>query len=234
MYEFKLAQFRGPLDLLLELIEAQKLDISEVAMAQVTDQYLHHVENLGAIPVEELADFLVVASRLLYIKSKILLPFLMPPEEEGSDLETQLRIYKEYLEASKAVQTIIGKRRFLFVHEKLPQMDIGFSPPERFTAGDMRGLLLSLLSRIEPAVQAPKAVIEKTVSIQEKIAHIRGLFARAQTVKFSSVLIDAETKTEIIVSFLALLELVKQRVVAVEQDSKFREITLKKVEAIAA
>ncbi len=230
-YAVKLEQFEGPLDLLLELIEAEKLDVSQLSLARVTDGYLQHLHANPQIPPEELADFLVVATRLLFIKSRLLLPFLnmMDAEPEG-DLESQLRIYKEYLDAAKGIEAMIGKRRFLFVHEKLPYVDIGFAPPKKFEASQMAEFFRQVIMRLEPLVKVPTAVVEKTVSIHEKIRQIQGMIATAQKMSFRSVLVTAESKTEIIVSFLALLELVKQRSVSVEQDALWGDITISKLE----
>lgn len=226
-YAVKLEQFEGPLDLLLELIEAEKLDISQVSLARVTDGYLQYVQEHPEIPPEELADFLVIASRLLFIKSRILLPFLQAvAQEEAGDLESQLRIYKEYLDASKLVEAMIGKRRFLYVHEKLPHVEIGFAPPKKLTAGAMADLLRAVIARLEPVVKVPRAIVEKTVSIHEKIRQIQSLISTASNVKFSSVLASAESRTEVIVCFLALLELVKQRSVVVEQEKMWGDIVI--------
>ncbi len=234
-YAVKLDQFEGPLDLLLELIESEKLDISAVSLSRVTDGYLHYVHEHPEIPPEELADFLVVASRLLFIKSRILLPFLQAvAEAEEGDLESQLRIYKEYLDASKVVEAMIGKRRFLFVHEKLPHVDIGFAPPKKLTSSMMADLLRGVIARLEPLVKVPRAVVEKTVSIHEKIRQIQSLIATATNVRFSAVLADAQSRTEVIVSFLALLELVKQRTVTVSQESMWGDIVIAQAKEPAA
>ncbi|MEY4744679.1 MAG: hypothetical protein RL272_624 [Candidatus Parcubacteria bacterium] len=234
MYAVKLDQFEGPLDLLLELIESEKLDISQVSLAHVTDGYLRYVHEHPEIPPEELADFLVVASRLLFIKSRILLPFLQAvADAEEGDLESQLRIYKEYLDASKAVEAMIGKRRFLFVHEKLPHVDIGFAPPKKLTTSMMAEFLRGVIARLEPVVKVPRAVVEKTVSIHEKIRQIQSLIASATKVRFSSVLADAQSRTEVIVSFLALLELVKQRTVTVSQEAMWGDIVIAQAETAA-
>ena len=92
MYSVSLDQFKGPLDLLLELIESEKLDISELSLAKITDHYLVYLHQHPDIPLEEMADFLVVASKLLYMKSKTLLPFLQPEEDAEQDLTAQLRM----------------------------------------------------------------------------------------------------------------------------------------------
>jgi len=235
-YAVKLTQFEGPLHLLLELIEAEKLDISQVSLAAVTDGYLHHLEQDHDIPPEELTDFLVVASKLLLIKSKLLLPYLFLHEDEQvDDLEAQLKIYKEYLEASKVVEGMIAKRRFMFVHDRLPPIEVGFAPPRSLSTDQMAELFSAVIRRLEPFVQIrPEASIEKTVSIHEKIKQIGSLLSRATRTGFKEILASAQSRTEIVVSFLALLELVKQRSVVVRQDSQFNDIVIDKADAVAA
>jgi segregation and condensation protein A len=223
-YVAKLEQFEGPLHLLLEMIEAEKLNISEISLAAVTENYLNFLEANPNLPAEELADFLVVASRLLLIKSKLLMPYLVLPEEEEGDLESQLKIYKEYLDASKHIEQLIGKRRFLYVHEKLPKVETGFAPPKKLTTDQMRALFIGVISRLEVVVKVPEAVIEKTVSIHEKITQIRRLVSKAERTSFKELVTGAESRIEVVVSFLALLELIKQRAVYVSQDGTFDDI----------
>ncbi len=233
-FAVRLEKFEGPLDLLLELIEQEKLDISTIALAKVTDTYLGYLNEHPDIPPEDLADFLVVASRLLLIKSRILLPFLNVGEEQVDDLESQLKIYKEYLDASKVIQSMIGKRRFLYVHEKLPHVEIGFAPPEKLGVGQMADLFRAVLQRLDLIVRVPTAIIEKTVSIHEKILHIQEVIARASSMSFRSLVMNAESRIEIVVSFLALLELIKQKSVSVTQDKLFDDIVINKVDAVPA
>src|SRR3989344_4119781 len=95
-YTFKLEEFEGPLELLLKLIEDEKLDITTISLAKVSDQYLAYIKNEEELPSEEVADFLVVAAKLIYVKSKYLLPALQLEEEDGEDLEQQLKIFREY------------------------------------------------------------------------------------------------------------------------------------------
>src|SRR3989338_1878896 len=104
--ELTLDQFSGPLDLLLSLLEESKLNISEVSLSSITEQYLTYLDTLEDNRAEELADFLVVGSRLLLLKSKMLLPQFAPEEDEGTSLEEQLRLYKVFLEASKGVNRL--------------------------------------------------------------------------------------------------------------------------------
>ncbi|MEK7569961.1 MAG: ScpA family protein [Patescibacteria group bacterium] len=233
MHHVKVHTFEGPLDLLLQLIEHEELDISQVALAHVTEQYLQALEKADNISAEDLADFLVVAAKLLLIKSRILLPQLaVEGAEEATDLERQLKIFKEYLEASRNIAKIIHKRRFTFGRGK-PAMLIEekFSPPEALGVGDMRELFLSVLRDIEPVIALPKAVIEKTVSISEKIEIIRALILDKAIVSFHNIMKDSKTKTDVIVSFLALLELVKQRTIVVKQGALFTDIAIERLDS---
>lgn len=235
-FAVKTTQFEGPLNVLLDLIESDDLDISEMSLANVTDSYIKYIEGHPEIPPEELTDFLVVASRLLLIKSKILLPFLhVGGEEEEQELESQLKIFRQYLDASKVVEKMIGRRRFLYVHEKLPKVDIGFSPPRKFSADQMEVLMRGVLRRLEPIVRIPRRkIFEKNVSIHDKISHIRSFIEKASSVSFRNILTTAESRTEIVVSFLALLELIKQRSVTVSQSGQFDDITITRLDNVPA
>ncbi|KPJ85709.1 hypothetical protein AMJ57_02065 [Parcubacteria bacterium SG8_24] len=228
----KLDKFEGPLDLLMQLIEGEELDISEVSLAKVTDSYLKFLDDNPDLPPGELADFLVVASRLLLLKSRILLPFLQVGEilDEGDDLASQLKIYKEYLEATERIKGIIGRRGFTFVHDRLPKVEIGFSPPKRLSSGQMAEVFRGLIDRLSPLVRVSRRVVEKTVSIHEMIRQLQQMISRSQRLSFRKVLDTARSRTEIVVSFLALLELIKRRTVTVSQGLQFEDITIEKAE----
>src|SRR3989338_9232980 len=137
MHKIKVDQFEGPLDLLLQLIEEEKLEVTTVSLAQVTEQYITVLNQRAKETVrpEELADFLVIAARLLLIKSRALLPFLhWGEEDEGEELTQQLKIYREYLQATKVVAGLISKKNFSFARQKLlVTHDVEFSPPPALT-----------------------------------------------------------------------------------------------------
>ena len=157
----------------------------------------------------------------------MLLPLLhWGEEEEEGDLERRLRMYKEYVEAAKKVQALLAERRHTYVREKPPVDAIGFAPPKGFTGEKMAELFRDVLKRLVPIVKTPEGVIEKTVSIHEKIRHIQALLVKSKRLDFSHMLKGAETRAEIIVTFLALLELVKQRHVTVKQQDHFGAIEL--------
>lgn len=228
MHKIKLEQFEGPLDLLLELIEKEKLDITTVSLSRVTDEYLRLINQAAVINPLELADFLLIASRLIYIKSKALLPYLILEEEEGS-LEDQLKIYREYYEASKVLAKMISRKKFTYVKEKLPIMDLGFQPPKNVTTMKLAQIFRVILGALQPLVQISKEVIKKTVSIKEKIEHLRLLIAAKAKIGFRDFLRQSKSKMEAVVSFLALLELMKQRIVDIEQKGLFEDINIKRI-----
>lgn len=229
MYKVKIENFSGPLDLLLQLIEKQELEITEVSIGQVTDQYLEHIEGIEDIDPEELSDFLVIASRLLLLKSKALLPFL-EEEEELDDLEKQLKMYKEFIEASKQIQAMINKKRFTYAKEKMPiKSEIEFSPPENVNLTLLRDTFLVILKRLDPLVKLPRQAMAKTISLQQRIFEIRDFLKKENKVGFKNLMKNAKNRTEVIVNFLAILELLKQRQVKVKQTQIFDDITLEKI-----
>ena len=113
MYKIKLEQFEGPLDLLLQLIEKEDLNINQISLARIADEYINYVNSRKNIPLDELSDFLLVASKLLYIKSKSLLPYLEwnEAEDEAIELEEQLKLYREFLDASQKVESLIKQKQ---------------------------------------------------------------------------------------------------------------------------
>ena len=137
MVNFKLEQFNGPLDLLLKLIEKEELDITQISLAKITDQYIEYIKSTSYIKPEDMADFLVMAARLLLIKSKALFPYLQFGEEDEDveELERQLKMYKEFIEATKKIEVMIGKKKFMFMREFnrkyiLNNLVNNFSPPK--------------------------------------------------------------------------------------------------------
>lgn len=232
MHQIKVDQFQGPLDLLLQLIEQEKLDITKLSLAQITEQYVAIIrEAKERINPEELADFLLVAAKLMVIKSKALLPYLNLGEEEEdeNDLAQQLKIYKEFYDASKNIAKLIAKKRFGFSREKLLiEGEIGFQPPKKITAAHLAKVFWEFIGNIVPLVKLPQGVIRKTINLQEKIQRIREMILSQAQLNFKTVLAEAKDKTEVIVSFLAVLELVKQQSIVVTQNEIFTEIEITK------
>lgn len=230
MYKIKLEKFEGPLDLLLRMIEEQEMSISDVSLAKIADQYVQYLEGMENLNPAEMADFLVVAAKLIWIKSKALLPSLEIQDEEGGDLAKQLLIYKEYRDASQVIHKIVSRKRFTFVRERTPLTsgDVLFNPPVWLTQEKLARVIREIIEDLEPVVRLPRGVVRSVISIQEKIQQIREMIHKNIEIKFHSMISKAKGRVEVVVNFLAVLELLKQRHIIVRQEEMFGEIHIKK------
>jgi len=235
MLEIKTEKFQGPLALLLELIEKEKLDITEVSLAKIADQYVDYIKKVNNIDPEKTADFLVIAAKLLFIKSKALLPYLYPEEdEEIEELESQLRMYKEFLEAMKKVEELLNGKKFMFAREfnkKSVLSSIGlFFPPKKLDAKSLNKIFKEIISQVK--IKEDKLVeekIEDKIKIEDRISAIRCLVFDKIKLSFNKILAGSKSKTDMVVNFLAMLELIKQRDISADQGELFSEIVINKI-----
>ncbi|MDO8667591.1 MAG: segregation/condensation protein A [bacterium] len=234
MLNFKIDKFEGPLGLLLQLIEKEEMDITEISLAKIANQYIDYIRSLKELEPENLADFLVVAAKLLLIKSRALLPFLKSEaEEEIKEFEDQLRMYKEFLDAAKKLEAIIGKKRFSFAREFNRRAFLAnakfFSPPKDLKAKDLLNLINEIIKNVRPVELLEEKNLQKTVNIEDKILAIQQILLDRIKFTFNHLLAGEKNKINIIVSFLALLELIKQRNVVVVQGDLFGEIEINRI-----
>ncbi|MBI3231477.1 MAG: segregation/condensation protein A [Candidatus Doudnabacteria bacterium] len=235
MLHTKVHQFEGPLDLLLSLIEQRQLDITTIALAEVTEQFLQYIKQLESLDPTTLADYLAIAAKLLVIKSKAILPSLEVEAEEedaGVDLESKLILYKQFKEAAKLLKRYDNRRkqawtRFVSFEEK-----VSFFPDPNVTAKELHGAILRVLTSLKELDNLPKAKIKEAISIQEKIGHLKSVLSKQIETKLSDLIKTAKDKNEVIITFLALLELVKQRIFTAHQEALFDEILITKSEFI--
>lgn len=230
IYQFKLDKFEGPLDLLLELIEKEKLNITELSLANVTDQYLDHIKNNASIHLDNLAEFLSVASKLILIKSRALLPMLKFTEEEEAeikDLTEQLAAYKKFKEAAEVLGKITEKGKISYSREGFSGVKSFFYPPENINTFDLKKYFSAVLSEIPVIEKLEEEVVREVMTLEEKINDLQNVLRRRIEICFSELTVNAVDKVDVIVSFLAMLEMVKQRVIHVEQDELFQDIKLK-------
>ncbi|MFH1111591.1 MAG: segregation/condensation protein A [Patescibacteria group bacterium] len=229
MHEISIEKFQGPLDVLLQLIEQEKLDITEVSLAQVTDQYIKYLKTATELNPDEVADFLVVAAKLLLIKSRVLLPMLnLGGEEEEKDLERQLKIYKEFLEASKVINRMWNRQQVMYAREKplILKDEPKFTPPRGLTSSILKEVWEMVIKKIEPIIKLPQTTLTKVISINEKIQELKKRILAKAHLNWYTFVAEAKDKIELIVSFLALLELVKQREIIVKQAELFQDISI--------
>lgn len=224
----KTKDFEGPLDLLLELIEKRKLFIGDIALSQVTDDFIEHIKQYENLPMGESAHFILVASTLLLIKSKSLLPGLALTEEEQGDikdLETRLKIYQRIKEAGKHVAELFGGD--MIFPQQARTITPTFAPDPEFTLEKALACLRDLVNRLPKTEVLPKTTVKKVISLEDMIGR---LSERIQgELKMSFGKFAGEHKGErvnVIVSFLAMLELVKNGVLQVSQEAAFGDITM--------
>ena len=234
MLNIKLEKFEGPLALLLQLIEKEEMDVTQVSLANVADQYVSYIREAKNIIPEEMADFLVVAARLLLIKSKALLPYLYPEEEEEiQDFEDQLKMYQEFLAATERLEKILNKKKFMFAREFNRKAALShvnsFSPPKNIKVKDIKNVFSDLLFRLRPEEKLEEETLDHKINIEDKIISIQNSLLNRIKMSFDSIMAEAKNKTEIVVSFLAILELMRQREIILKQDGLFTEILIEKI-----
>jgi segregation and condensation protein A len=226
----KLENFEGPLNLLLQLINEEKLDITQISLAKITDTFLLYLEKIEETKPDELADFLVVAAKLLLIKSSLLLRTDQNLEEEVTDLVDQLKIYREYLLASKNLQKLINKKNFSYAKEKYPinLVQRNFKLNKKISPLILKENFENVLEIILSQIKLTQKRIKKIVSLKEKIEEIIKKLKEIEEINFNR-LIRNSNKIEIIVTFLAILELAKKEILFVSQNKLFGEIIIKKI-----
>jgi segregation and condensation protein A len=233
-YHVELPDFQGPLDLLLHLIEQEQLDITKISLALVTDQYLAYLDVLREVDPDELTDFLVVAAKLVLIKSEALLPrppaSMLDEEEEdaGDELARQLQTYKQFKEIAAQLQQIEAKAKRCFIRLAPPLKIEPKLIPGEVSLGD-----LLEAARRAMAIKPPEPVVDEVVSRQvvtigQQMALIRQGLARGETINFQKLLAQSFSRIEVIVTLLAVLELIKRSVIRVEQSKLFGDIMIHK------
>lgn len=228
-YTVKTEIFEGPLDTLLGLIEKRKLFINDISLAQVADDFIAYVKNLGDFPMAESANFILIASTLVLIKSKSLLPNLtLSQEEEQSidDLQDRLKEHQKYKRLGESLLKIFNKNN---LYIKLPpkQTKVLFVPDERINLKRLYEGIMGVISQIPKVENLPKTVVQKVISLEEMIENLTDRITKSFKMSFKDFSgIGKEDKVNVIVSFLAMLELVKQGIIQVKQDRALDDIEI--------
>jgi len=218
--------YRGPLEALLDLIESRKMSVSDVSLAEVTDAYLSYVEKLPELPLAETSQFILVASTLLLIKSRTLLPTLELSEEEREsveELEKRLARYAIVRNTSKILRGIWGTSP-LYLPRRTPLRPSVFSPAETSVDSVLQAgmRLLHMLPRPEALAEAAVAPV---LALEDVIIHLKQRLSSAFKARFSE-LTRSKDRHEVIVYFLAMLELVRSGSVSATQERLFEDITI--------
>ena len=229
-YTVSTSIFEGPLDLLLQLIERAELDITKVALAQVTDQYLAYLHELDERKPDEVSAFLVIAARLLQIKSETLLPrppVREPGEEDPAEfLALQLIIYKRFKELARFLaEREAGDLRTYLRLAPAPKIEPGLADLSGITLADLLAAVQAVFVSDDRPVLAT-VVSAPRITIREKITLIAHYLRQNQHATFQQLLPRETFRLDVVVTFLALLELVKRSLVQTHQETLFGEIEI--------
>jgi segregation and condensation protein A len=235
-YSVKTSNFEGPFGLLLDLIEKRKLHINDLSLAEVTEDYLKHINSMGGMHPDEATSFLLVASTLLLIKSKSLLPNLdLTDQEEGDikNLEDRLRLYELFTKLSLNIKSDFGKR-IIFAPLERKNNNIVFLPDDRITKENMMTFALGALGSMPKKVFLPKVEVKTVISIEEMLDRLVERVQNSMKMSFREFS-GQGGKTEkvvVIVGFLAMLELVRQGIIHANQEEDKGDILIEKREII--
>ena len=224
--------YEGPLEVLLELIEKRKLLINDISLAEVCDEYIARINAMPHLPVGETAEFIALAATLLLIKSRSLLPSLDLSDDESRDikeLEYRLALYKLIKEASHG----IGRFNLPMLYEgRSQELEPLYIPDPSVMGQSLRAAAQALIDGFPTTLTLPKVEVKKIISLEEMIDKMAARISQAfkmsfrEMIRTSDVPGTSDVRQHLIVSFLALLELVKQGILKAEQEAHFGDITL--------
>lgn len=230
-YQVNIQDFEGPLDLLLHLIERAEMDITKVAIAQVTDQFLEYIKVPGKFNVELISYFVAIAAKMLQIKSEAILPHHLNKGDDeeilGEDLVQQLKLYKKF-------KHVAGKLKVLEedgLHTFLRIAPLPYSKPDvdlsNIKIEDLITALLEVNTRSQSVAPLSSIMRAPRISIRQKINLIAIFFKNRNQGTFFELLTQKASKEEIVVTFLAMLELIKRHILNAFQESTFGDIDIK-------
>ncbi len=225
-FTVSVGMFQGPLDLLLTMIEERKMLVNDVSLAGVADDFITFVKNQPSFPAGEAAQFILTAATLLLIKSRSLLPVLsLTGEEEESihDLEKRLALLKIMRDAARGLAGLTTRLYFGGLRRDTTPV---FSPASDMTAVRLREAVANALSSAPTPELKKEVSVASAITLEEMMGRLSERIERALSVTFTDFVGTPEDKREIVVGFLAMLELVKRGMVLVEQDAHFSDITI--------
>ena len=244
-YKVQFEVFEGPLDLLLYLIKREEVDIYEVNLTKLATQFIEYIDTMRLLDLDIAGEFLVMAATLMYIKSRELLPVeqqaQVETEEEGEDprweLIRQLVEYKKFKDAAAQLQTLECRQEHVFprVPGKLDLIDPAAEQPAKpeVSIFDLLNAVNSVLKRFEKREGAEREIFEDKWSVSEKIESILKSIGERGAIRFSALFEAAASRSEVVCTFLALLELIRLKQLVCAQPEAFGDIEISRAQTIA-
>lgn len=232
MFEVHTETFTGPLEKLLELIEEKKLEVTTLSLAEVTGDFIEYIKSIEEeVAPKNLAGFVVVASRLVLIKSKVLLPNLeLTTEEETQikDLESRLKIYREFKAAAANIRELYNQNKISYGKPLFQNLPSIFYPPKAVNTQSLKASMAKIFASIENFIPKEERVVKKAlVTIEEKMNELMYRLTNAPVHSFKTMR-GGLAKHEIILLFLAMLHLLKHQKVRLDQAGSFDDIIIKR------
>lgn len=227
-YQLKTEQFSGPIGKLLELIEEKKMEVTELSLAEVTADFLNYLSSLPAVSPRVLADFVSVASKLLLIKSKALLPGLVLTEEEEGDikdLEERLEFYRQFKSARENIEKLWGGKNVSFGRSLFASRVPVFYPSENMTAERLGEEIKYYLELLKAEKGEESTLKVAMISIEEKIEELLSRMKLVTSASFNDMA-HKKHRREVVAIFLAILHLVRNQLIAIEQNEHFSDIII--------
>jgi len=226
-FQVKAGEWEGPLEVLLDLIEKKKLHISAISLAEITDDYIAYLNSHPGMPPATVAQFVLIASTLMLIKSVSLLPELKLTEEETAnidDLERRLRLYAAMRERAKVLGERWGREQLFFPRRERPFTPV-FAPTTELSLPNLNAAIRELLANLPKVEKLPEKIVRKIISLEEVIEGLAKRVQNAISFKWSELTSEHRgEKTSLIVSFLGLLELMKRGMVEIKQTDHFADM----------
>lgn len=231
-YTVKTDVFEGPLDMLLSLIEKRKLIINDIALAKVTDEFVEYINTHRSFPVSQASHFIYIATTLLLIKSKSLLPTLeLTEEEEGdiADLEQRLALYDRFKKYAAGIRKLFGDKKMYYRKPVKPEPV--FAPDEKTDTAELQSAMERVLTSLPKQRVYEQASVENVVSLESVLENLQKRVMREVQLSFKDFSGGGgASRQEVVVSFLALLELIKQGMVTAQQYQTAGDITIESQE----
>lgn len=227
-FAIKTETFEGPMELLIELVEKRKLLINDISLAKVTDEYMQTVSAMQEMSLPNTAQFISLAATLLLIKSKSLLPILdLTDEEEASieDLAERLKKYQLYRDAALELQTRFGTQN-AYEPEYTPPREPIFKTDNYCTVNELKEAMYRVLTNLPKNEPKPTAKVRPTISLEDMMTKLQSRIERQMQTRFSDIRASETEHKNVIVGFLAILELFKQGNILITQNSRFSDIHL--------
>jgi segregation and condensation protein A len=241
-YKVQFEVFEGPLDLLLYLIKKEEVDIYEVNLTKLATQFIEHVDLMRAFDLEVAGEFLVMASTLMFIKSRELLPVeqqvVVEGEDEGEDprweLIRQLVEYKKFKDAAAQLQTLETRQENIFprLPGKIEFTNEAAAAKLEVGIFDLLNAVNSVLKRFQQKEAGTREIFEDKWTVSEKMEFVLKTISERGGVKFSELFATAANRSEVVCTFLALLELIRLKQLACVQPEAFDEIVISRAEKI--